>query len=241
MQKYRIYNYLFFISFIALNLFLIGNAHAQTKLHSHQQIIDEVRTFVYESLANLQDNDIEVSVNPIDNRLRLAQCDQPLNLFWAPGSQRKGHTTVGIRCDGSSPWKFYHGVDIAVFEDVWVSTNQLTRGSIITKDNLSVRRMNTSRGNSRYISANQVINGLRTRRDIRSGEVLSITMLEKNDIVKRGDRVTLIARNNGIEVRAAATAKQSAASGERITVINDKTKKEVEGVLTSDFMVYVNL
>ena len=45
----------------------------------------------------------DVQAAPLDTRLRLPLCDQPLDPFLRPGTSIKARTSVGVRCSGSRP------------------------------------------------------------------------------------------------------------------------------------------
>ena len=49
----------------------------------------------------------EIAVGNLDSRLSLARCDRALQGYLPPGGQLIGNVSVGVRCDGSHPWKMY--------------------------------------------------------------------------------------------------------------------------------------
>jgi flagella basal body P-ring formation protein FlgA len=69
--------------------------------------------------------------------------------------------------------------------------------------------------------------GKRTRRALDSGTVLRPDLLEFPPIVKRGDRVRIIAESAGLRISAYGQVKQKGAQGELIPVVNLDSNKVV--------------
>ena len=53
--------------------------------------------------------DAKVEVRPIDGRLNLSGCGQPLEVLPDSSSRILGQVSVGIRCNGLKPWTVYCG------------------------------------------------------------------------------------------------------------------------------------
>ena len=60
-------------------------------------------------------------------------------------------------------------------------------------------------------------------------------------LVRRGQRVTVLAQGRGIQVRTNGKALGDAAKGERVRVENTTSRRVVEGVAIADGVVRVNL
>jgi len=73
----------------------------------------------------------------------------------------------------------------------------------------------------------EVVIGKRTRRALDSGTVLRPDLLEFPPIVKRGDRVRIIAESAGLRISAYGQVKQKGAQGELIPVVNLDSNKVV--------------
>ena len=130
---------------------------------------------------------------------------------------------------------------IKQFAEVWVTKASLARGTLINKDNCTLDWREVSRINSQYYSSTQSPIGLIAKRPLRVGDVLSFQALKKPLAIKRGDKVVVIARKNGLEIRATATALNSAAEGDRVKVRNISSDKVMEGTLFENSIVYVNI
>ena len=69
-----------------------------------------------------------MTTGSLDSRLKLAACDQPLATYDSPNGLNGGRGVVGVRCNGSKPWKIYVPVRIALMESVVVSRRAIVRG-----------------------------------------------------------------------------------------------------------------
>lgn len=208
--------------------------------HSHSDIVNIAKAFIADEI-NQQDDSTHINIKPLDNRLQLHQCTAPLLAFWPPGAKQVGHTTVGIRCNDHKPWKIYLGAQIKRFEKVWVTSTAIARGTLLKDSNIILEKREISSTHNEYFTNQQNPIGLQAKRPIRKGDIIQVRAFEKPLAIKRGDRVIVIARVGGLEIRTVATALSSAAEGDRIKVKNISSNKEFEGVLTENSVVHVNI
>ena len=74
---------------------------------------------------------------------------------------------------------------------------------------------------------------------VESGSSIRIDQLRAPKVIKRGQQVTLLTGLNGLEVRIQGKALRDAAAGERVTVTNLSSGKQIEGTAHSDGTVSV--
>lgn len=213
---------------------------AGESVHDHQEIIEQTQVFIAQDLQ-LDSNNSAVTVKPLDPRLRLHQCRDPLQVFWPPGAQKIGHTSIGVRCTDQKPWKIFIGAQIQQFSDIWVATTAIARGTLLDESHVKLERRDISKTITQYFTGRQSPVGLVAKRPLRAGDVLQASAVAKQKLVKRGDRVHVIGRKNGLEIRTSATALSDGASGDRIRVRSLSSKKELEGILRKNNTVYVNI
>lgn len=233
----------YYFCLLALVLLVLANSsiHASEKeRQSLSSITESAKSFIEENLG-LDPESTTVKIKSLDNRLRLHACTIPLRASWPPGAQKSAHTSVGVQCDDYKPWKIYVGAHIQVFSDVWVTTTPLNRGMVIKPEHIVIERRDMSNRFSEYMHSQQSPLGLVTRRPLRAGDVITQSALVKQIAIKRGQKVQIIARKNGLEIRSNAIAMTNGSMGERIRVRNSSTKKEMEGILTENNIVQVNI
>ena len=226
--------------YICINNAFANEQNKVVSYQSHSDIISTADRFLHDSINSHSDS-ISIHVKSLDKRLQLHKCRIPLQAFWPPGAKQIGHTSVGIRCADSKPWKIYVGASIKQYRNVWVSNGAISRGSIITNTHIALAKKEISFIHAEYFDENSSPIGLKAKRPIRKGDIIQVLALEKPMAVSRGDRVIVIARVNGLEIRTAATALDSAAEGERIRVRNIASKKELVGTLHKNSVVHVNI
>jgi flagella basal body P-ring formation protein FlgA len=215
----------------------MSTAHAN--IQSHISLQTAVENFLEIETKNSEDS--EISVNSFDRRLRLHQCSVPLEAFWPLGNKRFGSTTVGVRCNGNKPWKIYVGAHIHIYKSVWVSNTGLNRNQVIDLTTVSKEKRDITRLSGGYLLSNTPIDGMQIKRNIPANHVLTNNMLDSQKMIKRGDRITIISKAGGIEVRAVGVALSDGSKGERITVKNTSSKREIEAYVSGKHLVLVTL
>ncbi len=228
------------LMYISTQAVLANNELVASPHHQHSDIIKSVKDFIGESIGGNDDSTV-ITTKALDKRLRLHKCEIPLQSFWPPGASKSGHTTVGVRCNDDKPWKIFVGAQIKQYQQVWVTVTAISRDTILDRSHVALERKEISAHQHDYFNIDQTPIGLMTKRPLRRGDIVQERALEKPMAVKRGDRVVVIARINGLEIRTAATAMNSAATGDRIRVQNLTSKKELEGTLHENGMVHVNI
>ena len=231
MQKFFIYLFIF------IGIFSTYNAYASVQ--THESLQKAVLNFLETEVEEIQDT--EITVQEFDKRLRLHQCSSPLQVFWPLGTKRLGNTTVGIRCSGDKPWKIYVGAHIHIYKYVWVSKVGLHRNQLIDIASINKERRDITRLSTGYLLADSTIEGLQIKRNIPVNQVLTHSMLGSQKLVKRGDRITILSRYAGIEVRAKGIALSDGSKGERIRVKNTSSKREIEAYVSDKQRVLVTL
>lgn len=213
----------------------LANATTQSLDSIQATAEDFVRAHLPESAAKHF-----VSAAALDPRLRLHQCDVPLEAF-SNSKEISARATIGVRCTAAAPWTLYVPVTIEVEVPVLVLRRALARRARVTLADVEpqVRRMPGSA--SKFISDIASLQGHRLKRALPAGSAITVDALAPDILVRRGQQVTLIAAAGGIEIRARGHALTDGAAHERVRVQNVTSLKVVEGVVESDSVVRVGL
>jgi flagella basal body P-ring formation protein FlgA len=210
-------------------LFVPSIAHAA---HSLDDINATVRQFIDESLPPRPDIRREVQINPLDPRLRLAECDKPLQAF-TPGSQLGGGSlTVGVRCEGSSPWKIYVSARIKVFRPVVIANRPLPKGSPVNLADVELQERDVTRLTDGFFTDPHALAGMLAKRPLASGEILSTSNLQAPTLVNKGDKVRIVARPGAFEVIMMGEAMRDGGLRDRIPVRNLSSGRVVEAIIS---------
>jgi len=185
-------------------------------------------------------NNVDVNVRPLDNRLRLPECGQPLSTFFPPGSNALGAISVGVRCSGDKAWTIYARAQVNARTAIPVLTRPLPRHSLVTKNDLKM--VNQPAGSpitqGIILNPNQII-GMEITRALNAGSAIKPSQLRSPKIITRGQQVLLVSGTKGLKVHVQGKALKDAAAGERIKVTNLSSGQKIEGIANSDGTVSV--
>ena len=211
-------------------------ALAEDDLQPHTEVQQFVEDFVYNEMPG---EDVTVSVRPLDSRLRLKRCEEPLEAFWSPGARQRGATSVGVACQGDKPWKIYVRANIKLMREVAVADRPLVRGDILAADDIRMEKRDVSRLNGGYLEDASSLVGYEVRQSVSSSALLYSRMFTAPKLIHRGDKVTVVASMGGLEVRITGKALSDGARGKMIRVRNLSSKKVVQGEVVSRGVVRI--
>ncbi len=209
---------------------------APPRFEDHQAIQQAVEAFVQREKGD----DAALTTTRLDRRLKLRRCEQPLSVFWPPGSRKLGSVSVGVRCDGAKPWKIYVQANIREYREVAVARRALARGDRLTAGDITLERRDVSRLAGRYVTDASRLLGREASQTIREGALILPGMFRAPRVVKRGQTVTLLAGSRGFEVRMPGKALADGVEGARIRVRNSRSKRIVEGRVLAGGVIRVD-
>lgn len=207
---------------------------------THDSIRQEATRFVLAS--DLFPNEkMTVRAGRLDRRLRLSQCSRPLEAF-APNRRKNTHKlTIGIRCNDNPGWSLYVPTTISVKKPILVAASDLKRGTILHKGNLVYRVHDIARLPRGYVDRLELAIGKQLKSQLRSNTPLTPSKMVAPLSVKRNSQVTILADIGSIQVRMNGKALSSGATGERVRVRNNSSKREVEGIVIAPGVVRVTM
>lgn len=185
--------------------------------------------------------DTQITVLPLDRRLRLAQCGSALTAQLPPGTSLGARATVGVTCAGPSHWAVYVPVVLESRIPVLVLRHAVARDAHLTSADVSVETRRTAGMPSAYLTAVTDLTGRTVRRSLAVGTTLTVDMFVADTVIHRGQEVTLVAGGPSMEIRASGRALSDAPAGARIQVQNMSSMTVVEGIVESSEVVRVAL
>ncbi|EXF45437.1 flagellar basal body P-ring biosynthesis protein FlgA [Pseudomonas sp. BAY1663] len=211
-------------------------AHAATMSHP-EQLIDATQQFLEQAVADyLRRGDIqarhEIIVNRLDPRLRLAQCDQPLDAKLGTAAQPIGRVTVRISCEGSSPWSVFVPAQVRLYRPVIVANRSLLRDSLLSEADVSLAERDVSNLTQGYLTRMDEVLGNKLTRPVQPDQVIAPNQLELAEVVRKGDQVVITARSGTINVRMPGEAMADGAPGKQIPVKNQRSGRVVKARVT---------
>jgi flagellar basal body P-ring formation protein FlgA len=121
-----------------------------------------------------------------------------------------------------------------------VASRMLERGSII--DSADIDQADATPWTNRLIvRRSQYIVGRELKRPLNAGEAFRISDLKSPTLIKRGQVVTLLVSNGGLQIAASGRAMQDGSVGDFIRAQNTTSRTIVEGEVASNGMIKVEL
>lgn len=197
-----------------------------------------------EELAAMYDLDTSQYVIEVDiNRLK-TESVEPGDLSLRPLVQKAplGLFTVAatIERDGRTVESAQVRLRISRFADVLVAADRIGLRDDLTRENLTVRRMDITKMYEKPITSYQEVEGFRAKRNIRKGTVLTTSAVEVPPDVESGREVTIVYTDGRCRITTPGRALQTGSSGEYIKVKNTGSGKIIMARVVDDGSVAVD-
>ncbi len=216
---------------------------AQDDHQDGKSITESVRTYLEHRLASTPGRH-EIRVARLDPHLRLPRCTAPLEVTLPSSRPPLGRLNLVVSCQGTSqtkPWRIYVGARVAHYRRIVVARTFLPRGRAIGDGDLVDEERDVSTLPRGYFLPTADLHGMVAKRPIRAGQALTPDMVRPPLLVRRGEAVTIVAEHGGLSVRMAGKALVDGALGATVRVRNDRSKRIVEGRVSGERRVSVNL
>jgi len=199
------------------------------------QGVDSVRTAAVTWLQQnrtLPGARMTADADPLDSRLRLADCPKPLESS-LPGNRPLGaRTSVVVHCPVPGGWTVRVPVRIKMFTNVLVTTRPLARGDGVGAGDVRAEERDVTSLGYGYIAELGQIDGRSLARPLSAGTVLTPGMLAGRQAVRIGDAVSMEAAVDGVVIRASGVAMGAGDTGTRLKVRNASSGKVLDAVVT---------
>lgn len=221
-----------------------SRAETAIQYETAERIRSEVHAFM---ILELQDrlsavkaeDEVEITISNLDNRLRLPFCQTGMRHKLASSGTRGNHMTVRVRCEDNKPWSIFVPAKIDIISDMVVASRGVSRGTVISEQDLHVTRTKTSNiGHAYFDSVEQVV-GMEARRTLRSGMPIRQSAVKAATVVRKGDKVVLEAGNRSFSVVAPGQAMADGHIGKQIRVKNTETQRIVDARIVAPGKVQV--
>ncbi|HWG76184.1 MAG TPA: flagellar basal body P-ring formation chaperone FlgA [Steroidobacteraceae bacterium] len=180
---------------------------------------------------------LSLSVAPLDPRLRLPACDQPLQASITGDGQVRHQTTVGVRCAGSVRWTIYTSVTVDSTLPVLIARYALPRDAALTAADFDLQTRRVPGLAAQYPANTAALAGQRLRTPLSAGQPLTRDALAPAPLIHRGQQVVILAHASGIDVRMMGVALSDGRIEDHIRVQNISSQRIVEAIVRSDSVV----
>ncbi|MDY6981501.1 MAG: flagellar basal body P-ring formation chaperone FlgA [Pseudomonadota bacterium] len=226
---------------LALAWPLPGHAQAGGATQPLESIAAAAEDHARQLAQDLGLDDAEVRAGSLDNRLRLKQCELPLETFSNDNNLRGGRTTVGVRCSGAAPWTLYVPVGVTAYTWIVLVDGPLPRGTVLNASHLRREQRPLNALPPQYLTNLDQAIGRTLTRAVSGATVASPNMLQTRDLIAKGQDVMILATGAKVQVRMAGVALQKGQEGDRIDVKNTSSGKTVQAVVVDGATVQVPL
>ena len=184
--------------------------------------------------------DFEITVNNLDNRLKLPKCTIPLETYSRYSTLKAGTLSIGVRCRGKQPWSLYNSAKLHIYKSVLVLKENIGRNTLISPNLVALERKATTKLSRGYFTDFSQLQGATSVRHLQAGVVLRPAQFISQKLIKKGDKVTIRAKSKSFIIQMSGHALSDGKLGEQIRVKNSRTKKIVEGTVIETGVISVN-
>lgn len=186
---------------------------------------------------------VSIETASLDPRLTMPSCNKQLavELNGNRAIPAYGRVSVKVSCQGERPWAKYLSATIRLFDEVVTLRHAVTRGEVLSADDLLLRELDISQERREPIRDPQLALGKTVKQSLQSGGVLSEELLLDPVIVSRGDLVEIVARSGGITISQRGIALQSGTEGAAIDIKNSSSDVTVQAQIVAPGKVFIQL
>jgi flagella basal body P-ring formation protein FlgA len=193
--------------------------------------------FVQKNTADLP-GQATSTVGAIDPRLQLPSCTAP-EVFLPTGSRLWGNTTVGVRCQSTSPWTIYVPVSVRIMALTAVATRPLSAGQTVSQADVTTQSSDLSQLPAGVITDPAQVIGKTVILSASTGQAFRHDMLRAPQVIQQGQTVKLMAKGNGFQVTSEGKALGNATLGQMVSVRN-QSGQVISGIAKQNGVVEVN-
>jgi flagella basal body P-ring formation protein FlgA len=205
------------VLFLLVIFAISGNTYA---LMSTTELRNKVQNWVADSINKDEfAGKTVVMAQRLDSRIKLKDCDT-LNYEKINHNLNQARFTVRVTCFAPHNWMVHVPVKIQRFQDVVSLTGPIKRGSIIQEQDVILTQRNVNKLTQGFFNNTADVIGKEARRSLSTGMALRPKWITEPVIIERGDRVSIIAKIQGLTVKAHGIAKDKGSKGQFIEVEN---------------------
>lgn len=177
----------------------------------------------------------------LDKRLKLKPCKKDLDITFTRSEKIMGNTSLTVRCQSPVTWQIHLPVKVVIYDDVVVNKIPLIKGQTIDEKSIVYSKRDISRLHQGFFRRTDPLKNLQTKRNLPSKSILNASNLSPRQLVKSGQKVTILLNINGLQIKTNGVALQSASKGQVIKARNTRSNKVVEGVVSAAGQITVRL
>jgi len=181
------------------------------------------------------------SVRPLAMALPTGSFDYRITQKPSDFRPGKKNVTADILKDGVEQGQIKMSGDLRLFGTVVSTTKRLNRNDILASEDITSKRQDISMLDAGLLQDPKQAVGQKLKLSLPAGAVLYAQNLDAPPLVNRGERVTIMAKSQAIQITAPGEARNSGALGEMVRVKNLTSRREIQarvlsaGVVETEF------
>ncbi|MDD5366220.1 MAG: flagellar basal body P-ring formation chaperone FlgA [Gallionellaceae bacterium] len=179
----------------------------------------------------------DVTIGPIDPRLNLASCPEPVFTL-APGSNLWGSGTLAVDCTSPKTWGLYLSYRTVLRGPALLAKRPLPAGTVPGPADVIKDQVEYAGDPGRYPRDPASLRGAALSRPLAKNSPISIDMLRIRPIIRAGQRVRILIDGNGFQVSQDGIAQSQAGAGDSLR-LKTPSGRYVQGTVQPDGTVRV--
>jgi flagella basal body P-ring formation protein FlgA len=182
---------------------------------------------------------VHVEVFPLDQRVSLPECSEPIRILKDRNQSVLGRVTIGMRCETPEPWTIYLRGRVTSLVSIPVLNEPINRSEPISEDDVVFQEIEIDTDLRGVVLDTRQIIGKIAARNLIANEPLRQSDLKAPQLISRGQSVNITSRAGGLIVTMKGKALGNARVGDRLWVQNQSSNKRVEGEVTPEGEVLI--
>ena len=225
---------------VAITLIQVATyTKASTAQQSHSELGAIAAAALEEQARSRGLQSVHVEVFPLDQRVNLPKCKDPISVLKDRSQSALGRVTIGMRCNTPEPWTIYLRGRVTSFASIPVLTVPINRSEPIGEDDVVFQEMEIDTDLRGVVLDTTQIIGKIAVRNLIANEPLRQSDIKAPQLISRGQSVNITSRAGGLVVTMKGKALANARAGDRLWVQNQSSNKRVEGEVTPEGEVLI--
>ncbi|MDX8396551.1 MAG: flagellar basal body P-ring formation chaperone FlgA [Mariprofundaceae bacterium] len=146
---------------------------------------------------------------------------------------------IAEQTNGSKMRRWYVPVRLRWWADVVGLKQDLANRTLLDASMLQVQKKDIAGHVGHWWTKISEVEGMRLTRPLHKGDVVYSAFVKRPPLIQRGDIVTIIAKYGNLSIRAEGRAMKAAGKGERLLVMNVRSKQRLQAVVLDAATVLV--
>ena len=182
-------------------------------------------------MATASSDETEVSITAVrikdDVLLPKGKIQHEVQRQHQSAPSRMQPVSIVFKVDGRFVRKVSALVSLEIMQNVVVTRKPIPRFKVIAAQDVMMRQVNVASMADTVIRSIESVVGKRARRAIGMHAAMHSNMVEWPPVVKKGDRVTIIAESGNLRITALGEVRGAGKVGEQVRVVNLDSKKNI--------------